>query len=306
MEFYLLKNGERAGPFRIFHIVEMLRSDEVKTTDLAWCSTDDHWMPLRDIPALQGLVDDAASRQGEAVETSAHPADGRALAPVPEAAVAAVTAKAAAAEGAARPWMRYLARVLDCSIMFAIFAFAAVKLGLASPGVFTETKDPLTVAGVWLLASYTWVFIEAWFLARYGATLGKFLFNLRVLREDGSLPSYRQALRRSLTVWIRGYGLGIFPLREMLCIMSFIALVQDGKTPWDEQQSFRTVHAGMTRRRWITLLVVTISLLSLKSFVAYQIDPEFRKAMGEIRKDMEKSRKDGTGGQRDEAVSPVI
>ena len=274
MDFYLLKNGERAGPFKIFHIVEMLRSDEVKETDLGWCSADDQWMPLKDIPALEGLIGDRVEEEEPSSLSGANTASTKAIAGSEE----------------ARPWMRFLARSLDCHIMFAVFAFTAFQLGFASPGVFTETKDLLTTTGVWLLSTYAWVFLEAWLLSAYGTTPGKLLFNVYVLHEDGSRLTYAQALRRSFTVWIRGYGFGVFPLREMLCIMSFIALVQDGKTPWDEQQSLKVSHGGMSRRRWITLLVVLFSLITLKGLVAYQIDPEFRKNLEQKRQEIESQR----------------
>lgn len=269
MEFYLLKNGERAGPFKIFHIVEMLRSNEVKDTDMAWCSSDDQWMPLKDIPAMEGLIGDPVEEEDLGLLADPAPRSKG-------------LTKESEETNPARPWMRYMARFLDYNIMFGILAFAAVQLGWASPGVFAATSpDVLTATGLWILSTYTWVFIEAWFLCRYGATFGKFLFNIRIVHQDGSLMTYKEALRRSLTVCFRGYGLGIFYLREMLCIMSFIALTQDGKTPWDEQQSLTVAHGGMQRSNWITVFAVAIGLLTFKSFVAYKIDPVFREMIDE-------------------------
>ncbi|MCB1097755.1 MAG: RDD family protein [Verrucomicrobiae bacterium] len=279
MEFYLLKDGERSGPFKIFHIVEMLRAKQVNETDLGWCSVDDDWKPLKDIPALKGLLSEPADVVDE-------DKDSVATFPVTNSSVAKMVENA----NAARPWMRYLARVLDCSVMFHLFALIGAQLGLIPVTIFTletpsiyagEGMDLVTSTGLWILATYVWVFIESWLLSTYGTTPGKFLFNLRVVHEDGSLMTYKQALRRSLTVWLRGYGLGIFPLREMLSVMSFIALMQDGKTPWDEQQSLNVAHGGMKPLNWIMLLIAIISLISLKSFVAYRIDPAFREMIDE-------------------------
>lgn len=277
MEFYVLKNGERAGPFKIFHVVEMIRSEEVKETDLGWCSADDQWMPLKDIPALSGLVGEAPEQEDEDDSPVEFPSAGSR---------ARKMVGSDSGINAARPWMRYLARVLDCSVANGVLAFVAVQLGFVAPAVFTsEAADFLTATGLLILSSYLWVFVEAWFLSRYGATPGKFLFNVRVVQEDGSLMTYRQALRRSLTVCLRGYGMGIFLLREMMSIMSFIALAQDGKTPWDEQQSLEVVHGGMKRSHWIMLFVVAISLVSLKTFVAYKIDPEFKESFDDQMKE---------------------
>ncbi|MGK0188822.1 MAG: putative RDD family membrane protein YckC [Verrucomicrobiales bacterium] len=290
MEFYLLKNGERAGPFKVFHVVEMLRSNEVAETDLGWCSADDQWLPLKEIPALTGLIgDDPIDEDEDEDEESSDEVAGkdvRLSSPSPK----RRAAKAEAGANAARPWMRYLARVLDCSIANGVLAFAGVQLGFVSPAVFTsEAADFLTATGLLILSSYMWVFVEAWLLSNYGFTPGKYLFNIRVVREDRTLMSYKQALRRSFTVWLRGYGMGILLLREVLSIMSFIALTQDGKTPWDEQQSLEVVHGGMKRSHWILLFFVTFSLLSLKTFVAYKIDPALKESFDEQIQEMQKA-----------------
>ena len=119
MDFYLLKkDGERTGPFKIFHVVEMLRSEEVKETDMGWCSANDHWMPLKDIPALKGLIEDSEDRSAE-TEAEVLPMSRR-------------HTRGDDDENSARPWMRFLARVLDCSIAFHLVAFAAGLNGLKS------------------------------------------------------------------------------------------------------------------------------------------------------------------------------
>ncbi|MEZ5324121.1 MAG: RDD family protein [Verrucomicrobiales bacterium] len=304
MEFYLLKDGERSGPFKIFHIVEMLRAKQVNETDLGWCSVDDDWKPLKDIPALKGLLSEPADVVDE-------DEDSVATFPVTNSSVAKMVENA----NAARPWMRYLARVLDCSVMFHLFALIGAQLGLIPVTIFTletpsiyagEGMDLVTSTGLWILATYVWVFIESWLLSTYGTTPGKFLFNLRVVHEDGSLMTYKQALRRSLTVWLRGYGLGIFPLREMLSVMSFIALMQDGKTPWDEQQSLNVAHGGMKRLNWIMLLIAIIGLISLKSFVAYRIDPAFRKMIDEQMEEATKQAEKVGGTSRAEGGNRML
>ena len=298
MEFYLLRNGERAGPFKIFHIVEMLRADQVKESDLGWCSVDDDWKPLTDIPALKGLIgepSDLADDEGPGAE-AVFP-DRKSVAKMVENA------------NAARPWMRYLARVLDCSIIYHVFAFLGAQLGLTPPAIFTsESADLVTATGLLMLSSYVWVFVESWFLSNFGATPGKFLFNLRVVTDNGSPLTYKQALRRSLTVWFRGYGLGIFPLREMLSLVSFVALMQDGKTPWDDQQSLNVAHGGMKRSHWIMLFLVIISLLSLKSLVAYRIDPAFRKMFDEQMEEAKSqaAKTGGGGAPAVEGASPML
>ena len=40
-------------------------------------------------------------------------------------------------------------------------------------------------------------------------------------------------------------------------------------------------HGGMKPLNWIMLLIAIISLISLKSFVAYRIDPAFREMIDE-------------------------
>ena len=257
-----MKDGERAGPFKVFQIVEMLRSEQVRDTDLAWCSAVDHWMPLKDIPPLEGHVKIAV----EEVSSGEVDVD----------AVVERTARKTLATDSARPWMRFLARTFDTYIIYSVVAYVVVRLGFATPGVFLESADMLTAIGIWLIATYLWVFLEAGFLATVGATPGKLLFGIRILTEEGEKLTYRQALRRSLTVWIRGYGLGVPFLREVMCLMSFIAFLQEGTTPWDEKGGLTVTHGAITRKRWLLLIVAMLSMFAGRHALAYRIDPDFR------------------------------
>ena len=52
MDIYLLQDGQRRGPFRVFQVKEMVDRGEAAVTDLAWHGGLDGWQPLGEVAAL--------------------------------------------------------------------------------------------------------------------------------------------------------------------------------------------------------------------------------------------------------------
>ena len=51
MDIYLMRNGTRQGPLRLFQIKEMLDRGEASALDLGWHPGLGHWQPLKEIAA---------------------------------------------------------------------------------------------------------------------------------------------------------------------------------------------------------------------------------------------------------------
>lgn len=96
------------------------------------------------------------------------------------------------------PWRRWFARGLDQGIWSALLALCGpLSLEMAVLGKSGNTKGALTLSLlVLLLAAVS----ETFLLHRFGTTPGKALFGLRIVREDGTLLSLKEAARRSFTV----------------------------------------------------------------------------------------------------------
>jgi len=94
-------------------------------------------------------------------------------------------------------WIRFVAAILDGIIMAVVrwmIQFAGSIGGFSRMGIILQLS--LAVIGVPLGIAY-----ETYFVGRYGATLGKMAFGLKVVRSDGEKVSYGKAFVRC---WARG------------------------------------------------------------------------------------------------------
>ena len=96
----------------------------------------------------------------------------------------------------ARIMARVAARFVDGMIMFALFFFAGIILAIAGGSDETGTLLPLTLlflnVAQWVIpALYT-----AFFLSRRGATPGKMVVKIKVVRPDGGPLSFWRAFGR--------------------------------------------------------------------------------------------------------------
>ena len=55
MNYYLLKNNEKVGPFDVATIKAKLTQDEIGFFDQCWCEGMDEWQPIRDTIDLEGM-----------------------------------------------------------------------------------------------------------------------------------------------------------------------------------------------------------------------------------------------------------
>lgn len=99
----------------------------------------------------------------------------------------------------------------------------------------------------------------------WGTTPMKAYFKIRVRNRDGSKLSGRQALRRTLNVWLRGLGLGIPVVSLVTQVTSCSRLTTRGCTVWDESGGYVVSHRkiGIWRVALILLLVMGFVSLAL-------------------------------------------
>jgi uncharacterized RDD family membrane protein YckC len=149
---------------------------------------------------------------------AAAPATVPSPAPVPTAAQTPPASLPSAAQNKAAPLIagaalagmgdRAIATILDLVVMGAAFAlvgmWAAVRWGGVTSNGFQLNGAP---AAVVLSTVATFAFLYLWlFEGVLGATLGKFILNVRVRRTDGSTIGLKQSLVRNLLRIIDGFG----------------------------------------------------------------------------------------------------
>ncbi|UMY17079.1 RDD family protein [Methylobacterium organophilum] len=159
------------------------------------------------------------------------------------------------------PWRRYAARLLDLNLaavcLLLLLLAVSVLLGpdrFAALKAFAGTK-----AGGFLIGFAALVLaipLNAELLVRFGATPGKALLGLRVLR-DGRRIDRGTALRRELSVALRGQAVGLPVLDGVATALAYRRLTKTGRTAWDEAQALTVHHRP---RDWAVALWLAVIL----------------------------------------------
>lgn len=82
---------------------------------------------------------------------------------------------------------------------------------------------------------------------------------------DGERLQLGESLRRSLSVWWRGWGIGILPLQIVCFALSHLALTAQGTTYWDARGELEIKHGPIEPWR-IVLSIVALLATSWMTF----------------------------------------
>ncbi len=94
-------------------------------------------------------------------------------------------------------WIRFLAVVVDSLIMWVASLFYTAPIMLVMGFDPSKTSRFLMTEGILVLLSMiVGMLYETFFVGRYGATPGKMICHLKVIRSDGSKLTYGRALGR--------------------------------------------------------------------------------------------------------------
>lgn len=236
-QWYYNDGGTQSGPVTENELTGLLEQGKVSPETLVWSEGMKEWTALR-------LIDDFS------VSPYAPPAlSGD----------AAVSWDHYTPTGSQiRPWMRYWARGFDIGL-------AGVVAGVVLEFVYPQALElPDVVFGIILTAIY--IPVEALLLSSFGATPFKALLNIRVRNQNGDKLSFREALARSLNVWIRGLGLGLPIITLITNYTSYQRLSSSGATSWDAEGNHTVSHRKLAVWR---ILLIWILLIGFIALIAY-------------------------------------
>lgn len=231
MDFWLILDGEKTGPFPDYEIRSRIARGELAADTPAWHQGLDRWRPLGEIALFAGDF-------GRVDTTTATPPP---LPPPPQAPLS---------------WRRFWARWLDIHLYLAAWWLCLWALG-------QPVAPALESMWVMLLQLVPWFIVEAVLLHRWGSTPGKWLMGLRVANDDGTRLTLRAALARSLRVLFAGIGFGWLPLALLCQWFAFSTARRLGKPLWDYQGGHVVRAAALQPWRAVTL--------GLGLFVALQL-----------------------------------
>lgn len=285
MDFYLSLGGEKAGPFSIFKVGELLESGAATPDTLAWHRGLEEWRPIGEIPALDAVRE--RSRPESAEPPSPPPLPDPAVpaapplspypgTPLPEVGPAQVQVLAAAIEPS-RPFPRFWARMFDYTLVsVAVFHFSDLAFPQPQPGeaigdVFAryleEMRKPeaLVLARTLFLALVGWHVLEAILVHLIGTTPGKALFGIKVKTLDGGRVPVMVSLGRSFYVYVMGVGFYQFPFILIGMVFSFFRLTTTGQCLWDQHLRTKVEQAPLGAGRIVLAILAFFVLLTLQS-----------------------------------------
>jgi uncharacterized RDD family membrane protein YckC len=144
------------------------------------------------------------------------------------------------------PWRRYGARMLDTLVcgstawIFIGFLWYLVA-PLSADAFFTAFEGRAGRILDFILTTMVAGVVNALLMAFVGNTLGKVIFGIKILNQDGSRPGLLAVLKRELRVWIWGLAFGI-PLLSLLALLhAYTGLDEKTPTSWDKDR-FRVIH----------------------------------------------------------------
>lgn len=263
MDIWIIRGGVKTGPFPDYEVRHRIEDGEIDGETRIWHEGLEAWTPVADVPLYGKDV-----RKAEPPEVpGARPYRESALDSEPS--FAAGEDLVAETPLPYRPGFvrRFWARWLDLHIYAAFWWF-----GLWAAG--RDIGD--TLANPWVIFTLyvPWFVLEAWLIHRFRATPGKWLLGIRVLNDDGSNLTLRQAHWRAMRVLTIGIGLG-FSFLAILCQgLSLVTARRLGRPVWDQLGGHQVAGEPLKARRVVATVMAFFMAFQLQFAVTgpYEIE----------------------------------
>lgn len=155
------------------------------------------------------------------------------------------------------PWRRHLARSLDFGL-YSLLWYAFLELVLRRSSLQMGTGGQILHT---MMAMGLMLVLEPLLLWRFGATLGKWVFGLRLENDDGGRPDYWAGLGRTFFVLQKGLCFQI-PIASLVYqIKSYKRCKAGEPQPWDE--GFRYTIRDTRAYRGLVYALSVLTLIGL-------------------------------------------
>jgi len=242
MVFWLIKDGEKTGPFEDYTLREMIRAGEVTAESKVWHEGADGWMAAATVSIL--------AKEFEKKEA------------VPPPLPIIIPPFLA--------WRRLGARVFDF-FLYMLILFSAMKLmGL------NLIPDPEGEPSLWIFIGNLLpvILMEAALISSLGFTPGKWLLGLRVESILGHKLPTGHGFVRSLRVWILGMGM----MQPLLIIIGHAVTLwfglKKGAPLWDLQGGYCVRGRKIGSVNLVVFWLALAAVLSLTVVLAWpELEP---------------------------------
>lgn len=144
------------------------------------------------------------------------------------------------------PWIRFISRMVDYALLSFLLLFLKRWVDF-----------PMYLYSVVPMQFFLWIPFEVILLSSWGYTPGKFLLKTKVRGQFHQKLSFKQSLKRSFSIWVRGLGLGISFLSILTMLVAFFSLKLRGASSWDREEKLRVEHLFIKPFR----LVIAVALI---------------------------------------------
>ena len=230
MEIWIVKDGERSGPYQDFEVRRRISAGEWNENTPAWHEGMKEWGGLGGIeyfkrefqnepePAKPSPLDDSVAEKNSGPRV------------VP------------AIDNKLHLGRRFWARWFDLYLYEGIWWIGMWASGRDIGALLDQTW-------IMILHFLPWFALEVVLLHRFGMTPGKWLMSLKVLNRDGLRMSLAESMRRSWRVYFIGIGMG-WGLLALICqLMALVGVKRLGMPIWDHAGGHHVVAERMRGAR---------------------------------------------------------
>ena len=228
MKWFYADQGQQKGPIEESALDDLVLAGVVRDDTLVWNEGMPAWQTHG---SMRGAAPTSTALSGPATDTRYCGECGRpfpatelvAIGPMSVCAMCKPTYLQKLREGGAAAgtrryagfWIRAAARIVDAILLNVVFLIVRIPFGVAmftpsvaqNPAAVMAMVAPLVL--ITLLSIVAAACYEIFFIAKRGATIGKMIFGLKVIRADGSPLSLGLSTGRYFAQLINSFTLGI-------------------------------------------------------------------------------------------------
>jgi uncharacterized RDD family membrane protein YckC len=228
MTWYYADGSRQVGPIEEAALDDLVRTGVVRDDTLVWRDGMANWQPHSQVRGARPALPPPAAAASIAADTGYCSECGRPFAMSQLVAIGAASVcaqckpvylqrmreggQAIGARKFGGFWIRFVARVID-SVILAI-ALMVVNIPIEMMLGIGRINDPAAIVAavgflgiVWLIDAAASCAYEVYFLSTRGATPGKMVLGLKVVRSDGSMLTTGQAVGRYFAYLLSGFTL---------------------------------------------------------------------------------------------------
>jgi uncharacterized RDD family membrane protein YckC len=168
-----------------------------------------------------------------------------------------------------RPWRRYFARMLDCTI-FGLLGWLLIGSVITQFAPYSFNKFAIDINPLLdtFLTFLVGSIISGFILGFVGTTVGKAIFGIKVTLPNGKPIGAGAGVLRDLKVWLWGCAMGIPLIYLITVIISYNNLRDEKSTAWDRGRfdvQYRKSGAGQTILNIFGVALLIVFVFSIKA-----------------------------------------